>query len=176
VLDGTQLPLPQKYADRQFLAHVYCGQTAGWMKMTFPMEVGLGPGQVVLDEDPAPIPQNGAKSPIFGPCLLRPNGWMDQDATCCGGMPRPRRHCVGWGPNPSIKRKGYSLPIIGPCLLRPNGCVRVAHGTEIDLGPGDIGLDGDPAPLPLNERSPRFWSMSVVAKRPDGLSCHLVRR
>jgi len=26
--------------------------------------------------------------------VLWPNGWMGQDATWCGGRPRPRRHCV----------------------------------------------------------------------------------
>jgi len=58
-------------------------------------EVGLGPGQIVLDEDPAPSQKGGgAPSPIFGPCLLRPNGCMDQDATLYEGKPRPRRHRV----------------------------------------------------------------------------------
>jgi len=28
--------------------------------------------------------------------ILRPNGWMDQDATRHGGRPRPRPHCVRW--------------------------------------------------------------------------------
>jgi len=33
----------------QFLAHVYCGQTAGWIKMPLGKEVNLGRGDVVLD-------------------------------------------------------------------------------------------------------------------------------
>jgi len=40
----------------KFLAHVYCGQTAGWIEMELGMEVGLGPGHIVLDGDPAPLP------------------------------------------------------------------------------------------------------------------------
>ena len=36
---------------------------------------------------------------FFGPRLLWPNGWMDQDTTWYGGMPRPRRHCVRWRPS-----------------------------------------------------------------------------
>ena len=44
--------------------------------------IDLGPGDFVLDGDPAPLPKKGVEPPIFGPCLLRPNGWMDQDATC----------------------------------------------------------------------------------------------
>jgi len=33
---------------------VYCGQTVGWSKMKLGMQVGLGPGHIVLDGDPAP--------------------------------------------------------------------------------------------------------------------------
>ena len=52
--------------------------------MQLGMEVGLRPGHIVLDGDPAPPPQEKgavAQPPIFGPCLLWPNGWMHQDAT-----------------------------------------------------------------------------------------------
>ena len=37
-------------------AHVYCGQTVAWIKMPFGTEVGLGPGHIVLDGEPAPPP------------------------------------------------------------------------------------------------------------------------
>jgi len=40
---GTQLPSPKKGQSPQFLAHVYCGQTAGWIKTPLGMEVDLGP-------------------------------------------------------------------------------------------------------------------------------------
>jgi len=65
-------------APPQFSAHICCGQMAGWIKMALGREVGLGPIDIVLDGDPAPLPQKGAESPIFGPCLLWPDGWMDQ--------------------------------------------------------------------------------------------------
>ena len=32
---------------------MYCGQTVGWIKMPLGTEVGLGPGDIVLDGDPA---------------------------------------------------------------------------------------------------------------------------
>jgi len=81
VLDEDPAPLPKKgHGSPQFSAHVYnCGQTAGWINTKLGMEVGLGPGHIMLDGDPAPPPQRGT-SPIFDPCLLWPNGWMDQDA------------------------------------------------------------------------------------------------
>jgi len=38
---------------------VYCGQTVGWIKMKHAMEVGIGPGHILLDGDAAPPPQRG---------------------------------------------------------------------------------------------------------------------
>jgi len=49
-------------------------------------------------------------------------------------------------------------------------------GTKVGLSLGDIVLDRDPAPSPLKGHSPNFQPMSFVAKRLDGLRCHLVRR
>jgi len=46
---------PRKRAhSTQFLAHVYCGQMAGWIKIPLGTEVNLGPGDVVLDGFAAP--------------------------------------------------------------------------------------------------------------------------
>jgi len=75
--------------------------------MPLRMEVGLGPGHIVLDGDPAPPPTHtkGGHTPILWPCLLWPNGWMDQDATCYGCRPQLRPHCIRWGPSPP---KGHS--------------------------------------------------------------------
>jgi len=82
-------------------------------------QVGLGPGHIVLDGDPAP-PKKGAQPPILGPCLLWPNGWMDQDATWYGGRPRPRRLCVRCARS-SPAKNGAQPPNFGPCLLWPTG-------------------------------------------------------
>ena len=55
VLDGDPDTPPKiKGHSPNFLAHVYCGQTAGWIKMPLGTDVGLGPGHTVLDGDPAP--------------------------------------------------------------------------------------------------------------------------
>jgi len=51
----------------QFPAHVYCGQTAGWIKMSLGMEVGLSPSDFVLGGDPAPLPKKGAENPPHFP-------------------------------------------------------------------------------------------------------------
>jgi len=79
---------------------VYCGQTAGRIKIKLGMEVGLGPGHIVSDRDPPP-PQKEGHSPTFRPCLFWQKGWMwmDQDAIWYGGRPWPKPHCVRWGPS-----------------------------------------------------------------------------
>jgi len=43
---------------------VYCGQTVGWIKMPLGTEVGLGPGDIVLDEDPALPLRKGVRQPL----------------------------------------------------------------------------------------------------------------
>ena len=52
--------------------------------MKLGMQVGLGPGHIVLDGNPAPRPPKGHSPPVFGSYLLRLNGCMDQDATWYG--------------------------------------------------------------------------------------------
>jgi len=76
--------------------------------MALGIEVGLGPGYIVLDWDSAPLPEKGFGAPftIFGPFLLWPNGCMHQHATRYGGRPQPRRVCVRWGPSPSPQKGG----------------------------------------------------------------------
>ena len=44
--------------------------------------------------------------------------------------------------------------------------IKMPLGTEVGLGPGDIVLDGDPAPPRKGTQQPAtFWPMSIVAKR-----------
>jgi len=51
MLDGNPTSSPQKEHNSQFLAHICCGQTAGWIKMPLsrPTGVGLGQGNIVLN-------------------------------------------------------------------------------------------------------------------------------
>ena len=68
---GTQPP-PKKEVEPgggggwspQFAAHVYFGQTPGCIKMPLGMEVGLSPGDFVLDGNQAPYPK-GAEPTQF---------------------------------------------------------------------------------------------------------------
>ena len=55
MLDGDPDPsLKRGRSLPQFSAHVYCGQTAGWIKMPLGTEVDLDPGRIVLEWDPGP--------------------------------------------------------------------------------------------------------------------------
>ena len=111
VFDGDRA-IPRKRAhpphSTQFLAHVYCGQTAAWITMPLGTEVNVGPGDVVLD-GVTYSHVKGAQPPVLGSCLLCvPNGWMDEDATWYGSTPRPSPHCIRRGPN--SPRKGQCRP------------------------------------------------------------------
>ena len=72
MLDGDPAPPPK--GAQPHSAHVYYGQTAGWVKMTLGMEVCLGSGYIVLVGDPAP--PRKAQPPIFGPCCSQTAGWI----------------------------------------------------------------------------------------------------
>ena len=64
-----------------FATLMYSGQTVGWIKMKLDMVIGLGPGHIVLDGDPAPFPPKGQSTPpLFGPSVMakRRNGRPSQ--------------------------------------------------------------------------------------------------
>jgi len=105
---------------------------------------------------------------------LWPNGWMNQDATWYGGRPQARRLCVTWGTRP-LSKKGTEPPIFGPCLLWWNGCMNqdaTWYGGRPQ--PRRHCVRRGPTSPPLKGHSPNFRPMSVVAKRLNGLRCHLV--
>ena len=66
VLDGDPAPPHGKGHSSlpNFLAHVYCGQMVGWIKVPLAKEVGLGPGDIVL-YDPAPPTERGTAAAHF---------------------------------------------------------------------------------------------------------------
>jgi len=77
----------KKAAEPPIFAHVYCDQTAGWIKMPLGTEVGplgLGPGNIYVRWDPAPPPKR-ATAPQFSAGLLWSNGCMYQDTNWYGG-------------------------------------------------------------------------------------------
>jgi len=102
--------------------------------------------------------------------VLWPNGCMDQDEIWHGGRPQPRPHGVTWGPS-FPPQKGHSPQFSAHvCCGQTAGWIKMPLGTEVDLSPVDIVLDGDPSPHKKTggHSTPNFWPMSFVAKRLDG--------
>jgi len=74
VLDVDPPTVPKKGAEpgigAHFRIHVYCDQTAGWIKIALGMEVGVSPGHVVLDGDAATLPKKGTEPINFRPTFI----------------------------------------------------------------------------------------------------------
>ena len=95
-------------------------------------------------------------APLFGACLLRPNGWMDY-ATWYGGRPRPRRLCVRWGPSPRLQ-KGRSPQFSAHVYCgQMAGSIKVALGVEVGLSPSTLCyMELRPPPEKGAESPPQF--------------------
>jgi len=91
----------------------------------------------------------GRSPPFFGPCLLWPNGWMDQDGTWHGARPWSSPHCARWV-HSSPSEKGTERPQFSAhlCCGQTAGCVKMPLDMEVAFSLGDFVLDGDPAPYP----------------------------
>jgi len=97
VFDGDQATYRKGHTHpTQFLAHVYCGQTVGWMKTPLCMEVDLGTGHVVLG----------------GVSALRERGTA---ATWYGSRPPRRPNCIRRVP--SAPRKAHNTPSFRPMSI-----------------------------------------------------------
>ena len=62
-------------------------------------------------------------------------------------------------------------------IKMPLDTIKLPHGTEVGLHPGNIVLDVDPASPPMERgtAAPTFWPMSIVAKRsPISATAELV--
>ena len=87
--------------------------------MQLGMELGLGPGDFVLDGDPVPFRQKGAEppSPIFGPFLLWPDGCMHQNTTGMELGLGPGNFVLDGDPVPTLPKKGADPQIFGRFVL-----------------------------------------------------------
>ena len=105
---------------------------------------GLGPGHIVLDGDPAPLPKKGAEplSPILGPFLL-----YSQTVGC---IKMPLGMEVGLSPDdfvldgdPALNPNQFSAHI---CCGDTAAWIKMPLGvTEVGLGLCDIVFDVHPA-------------------------------
>ena len=93
---------------------VCCAEAVGRIKMKLGTEVGLGPGHIVLDGDPAPYPKRW-HSPQFlaHVCFGQTARSIKIPLDTNRGRPRPTRYCVRCGPSsPPPKKGGNNSPPI----------------------------------------------------------------
>jgi len=103
------------------------------------MQVGLGPGHIVLDGDPSPLPQRGT-APQF-PAHV-----------CCGDF------VLDEDPAP-LHKKGAEPPskfLAHVYCGQMAGWIKMVLGMEVGLSPGDFVLDGDQAPFPKIGSRPKI--------------------
>jgi len=74
----------------------------------------------------------GAQPPLFSPCLLLPNGGMDQDSTWYEGKSRPKPHCVTWGSSsrPHLTQCGEGRGMPSSILTHPTVCPQYTNVTD----------------------------------------------
>jgi len=119
----------------QFSAHIYCGQTTGYIKMPLGTKVGLFPGDIALDGDPV-SPKRGIAAPTFRPMSIvakRLDGWRCQRVY--GGIPRSTSRCFKWGPSSPPQ---FSVHV---CCGQTAGRINMKLGMEVGFGPGHILLE-----------------------------------
>jgi len=104
---------------------VYYGQTVGWIKEPLGTEVNLGIGNIVLGGDSAPPKRRTAPPPIFGPCLLWPNGRPPSDTAELLWLVLSDR-CLS-----------VCLSVTLVCCSQTVGWIRMPFGTEVGPGPDD---------------------------------------
>ena len=138
----TQSPSPPP---KKKLAHVYCGQTAGCIKMPLGTKVGLSPGDSVLDGDRSRChlvwtkasaqatlcymgtrslsPKRGRSHPKFSAHVYcgQMGGWIKMILGMEVGL--SPGELDGDLPSPPQKGGGAPSPIFSPFLLWPNGCM-----------------------------------------------------
>jgi len=100
-------------SDRLSVTLVDCSQTVGWVKTPLGTAVGLGPGDIVLDEDPAP-PRRRAQQPNFSAHVNcgQTAGWIRITLGTDVGLD-PGDIVSDGDPAPPAKR-GTTAPLFGP--------------------------------------------------------------
>jgi len=133
----------------------YCGQTDAWMKMKLVTQVGLGSGHIVLDGDPAPLPQRGT-APNFRPISVVAKRLYGSRWHLEVGL-GPGHIVLDGDPAPFPQRGGTSPQFSAHFYCgQTAGWIKMSLGMEVGLDPGDVVLDGDPAPPKRGTAAPRF--------------------
>jgi len=178
---GTQLPSPKKGAEipPQFSAHLYCGQTAGCIKVPLGTEVGLSLGDCVR-WGPSPLPQKGRRPTQFSAHVScgQTAAWikMPLGTEVDLGL---RDIVIDVDPAIARKRAHQPPPNFWPVSIvaKMTGWMKTPLATEVDLGPGHIVLDGSQLLRKGHSSPPPLFSAHVYCGhgRPSQLllsSCY----
>ena len=144
------------------------------------MEVGLGPGNFVLDGNPISLPKKGAVPPP----QFSAHFYCGQTAGCIK-MPLGTEVGIGlldtmFAVDPATTRKkGTPTPtqfLAHVYCGQMAGWMKTPLGTEVDLSPGHIVLDGVPAPAKRAQQPPLFgpcllWPRSPISATAELLLC-----
>jgi len=132
----------------------------------------LGSGYIVLDGDPAHIPQRGT-APQFSAdiCCGQMAGWIK--------MPLGTEVCLGPGycvldgdPAPPPQKGDGAPQFLAHVCGQSAGWIKMAFGMEVGLGPGDIVLDGYPVPPKKGAQPPLPQIFGPCLLWPNGCMYH----
>ena len=115
------------------------------------MQVGFGPGHIVLDGDPAPLLQRGKAPTQFSVhiCCGQMAAWIKMPCTWYGARSQPRQLCVRWKPRSTFPKKGAEPPVQFSAHFycgQTVACIKMALGMEVGLSKGDFVSDGTQPP------------------------------
>ena len=114
------------------VTRVYCGQRVGRIKMKLGMQVGLGPGHIVLHGNPAPPPLNGhSPPPNFRPISVA-DKWLHASRCHLVWSKDSAQATLCWMGTPFLlPKRGRSTQIFGPSIvakrLHGSGCLVVCR-------------------------------------------------
>jgi len=129
---------------------VHCGQTVGRIKIKLGMQVGLGPGHIVLDGDPAPLPQKGTAPTKFSAhiCCGQMAAWIKMPLGMELGL-SPGDFVLHEDTRCSLPKKGGRAPPQFSAHFycgQTAACIKMPLGMEVGLSPGYSVLHGAPTP------------------------------
>jgi len=144
---------------------VAIGQRARWIKMPLGTMVGLGPGNIVLDADPALPKEHSPPHFATHVCCGQTAGCIKMPLGTEVGL-SPGHIVLDEDPVPALK--GAHPPLFGPCLCaigQTARWIKMPLSMMVGLGPGNIVLDADPAPAKGHSPAP-FCDPCLL--RPNG--------
>jgi len=152
---------PGGTAPPHFLPMSVVAKTAERIKTPLGTEVGLGPDNIALDEDPAPPPQKWAHHPHFSAHVYRGQtaGWIKMPLGTEIGL-GPGHIVLDGDPSPP-KRAHRQFSSHDYNCRQAAGWIKIPHGTKVGIGPGHVVLDGDPTPPPRKGAQPPQFSAHV---------------